>query len=62
MDAEAVVKVRLSGMTGLVYAVQVAFWPLLSIHLADLGVSERGRGWILATMVVASFATPLGAG
>ena len=62
MDAEARVKTRLSGMMVLVYSVQGAFWPLLSIHLVDLGISERGRGWIFATMAMASFAMPLGAG
>ena len=62
MDADSGVKWRLSGMMALVYSVQGAFWPLLSIHLGDLGVSERGRGWIFATMALASFAMPLGAG
>jgi len=62
MDAEARLKVRLSGMMALVYSVQGAFWPVLSIHLRDLGISERGRGTIFATMALASFAMPLGAG
>ena len=62
MEADERVKARLSGMMALVYSVQGAFWPLLSIHLVDLGVSERGRGWIFATMAMASFAMPLGAG
>jgi hypothetical protein len=62
MDGDDRVKLRLSGMMALVYAVQGAFWPLLSIHLGDLGISERGRGWIFATMAMASFAMPLGAG
>ena len=62
MDADARVKARLAGMMALVYSVQGAFWPLLSIHLVDLGISERGRGWIFATMAMASFAMPLGAG
>lgn len=62
MDADQQVKTRLSGMMALVYSVQGAFWPLLSIHLVDLGISERGRGWIFATMAMASFAMPLGAG
>ncbi len=62
MDADSRVKTRLSGMMALVYSVQGAFWPLLSIHLVDLGISERGRGWIFATMALASFAMPLGAG
>ncbi len=62
MDAEAGVKTRLSVMMVLVYSVQGAFWPLLSIHLVDLGITERGRGWIFATMAMACFAVPLGAG
>jgi MFS family permease len=62
MDAEAGVKRRLAVMMALVYSVQGAFWPLLSIHLVDLGISERARGWIFATMAMASFAMPLGAG
>ncbi len=62
MDADVRVKGRLAGMMALVYSVQGAFWPLLSIHLVDLGISERGRGWIFATMAMASFAMPLGAG
>ena len=37
MDADARVQTRLSGMMALVYSVQGAFWPLLSIHLVDLG-------------------------
>jgi MFS family permease len=62
MDGDDRVNVRLSWMMVLVYSVQGAFWPLLSIHLGDLGISERGRGWIFATMALASFAMPLGAG
>jgi MFS family permease len=62
MDGDDRVNVRLSWMMALVYSVQGAFWPLLSIHLGDLGITERGRGWIFATMAMASFAMPLGAG
>jgi MFS family permease len=62
MEADSRVRWRLSGMMALVYSVQGAFWPLLSIHLVDLGISERGRGWIFATLAMASFAMPLGAG
>ncbi len=62
MDAEDRVKARLAGMMALVYSVQGAFWPVLSLHLVDLGISERGRGWIFGTMAMASFAIPLGAG
>src|SRR4051794_10679859 len=53
---------RLAGMMALVYAIQGAWWPLLAVHLKDLGISSRGRGWIFATMALASIATPLGAG
>ncbi len=53
---------RLSGMMALIYAVQGSWWPLLAVHLRDLGVSGRGRGWIFATMAMAALATPLGAG
>ena len=35
---------RLSGMMALLYAVQGAFWPLLAVHLRDLGIDGRGRG------------------
>lgn len=56
------VRWRLAVMMALVYAVQGAWWPLLAVHLRDLGISSRGRGWIFATMAVASLATPLGAG
>lgn len=53
---------RLALMMGLVYSVQGAFWPILAIHLADLGMSERGRSWVFGTMAVGSFAMPLGVG
>lgn len=49
-------------MMALVYAIQGAFWPLLAIHLRDLGIEGRGRGWIFATLAMGSFAMPLGAG
>ncbi len=62
MDADVRIRVRLSVMMALVYTVQGAFWPVLAIHLTDLGISERGRGAIFATMAIASFAMPLGAG
>jgi MFS family permease len=35
---------------------------LLAIHLGDLGIDGRARGWIFATMALGSFAMPLGAG
>ncbi len=53
---------RLSGMMALIYAVQGAYLPLLAIHLKDLGIDGRGRGWIFATMALGSLAMPLGAG
>ena len=53
---------RLSGMMVLIYAVQGSFWPLLAVHLADLGIEGRGRGWIFATFALGSLAMPLGAG
>jgi MFS family permease len=53
---------RLAVMMALVYAVQGAFWPLLAVHLADLGIDGRGRGWIFATLAIGSLAMPLGAG
>ncbi len=49
-------------MMALIYAVQGSFWPLLAIHLADLGIDGRDRGWIFATLAIASTAVPLGAG
>jgi MFS family permease len=49
-------------MMALVYAVQGAFWPLLAVHLRDLGIDGRARGWIFATMALGSFLMPLGAG
>jgi MFS family permease len=49
-------------MMALVYAVQGSFWPLLAVHLADLGIDGRARGWIFATLALGSAAAPLGAG
>jgi len=49
-------------MMALIYSVQGAFWPLLAVHLRDLGVGGRGRGWIFATLAMGSLAMPLGAG
>jgi MFS family permease len=53
---------RLAVMMALVYTVQGSFWPLLAVHLADLGIHGRERGWIFATMAIGSLAVPLGAG
>jgi hypothetical protein len=52
---------RLLAMMALVYAVQGSFWPLLAVHLADLGIGGRARGWIFATQAIAATAVPLGA-
>ncbi len=49
-------------MMALVYAVQGSFWPLLAVHLSDLGITGRDRGWIFATLAIGSTAVPLGAG
>jgi len=53
---------RLAAMMGLVYAVQGSYWPLLAVHLADLGIEGRARGWIFATLAIGSAVMPLGAG
>ncbi len=49
-------------MMALLYAVQGSFWPLLAVHLADLGIQGPARGWIFATLAIGSLAVPLGAG
>lgn len=59
---EARMRFRLSLMMALVYAVQGAFWPLLAVHLNDLGIGGRERGWIFATLAIGSMVMPLGAG
>jgi MFS family permease len=56
------VRPRLSMMMALLYAVQGAWWPMLAVHLEDLHISGRGRGWIFATLALASIVTPLWAG
>ncbi len=53
---------RLAGLMALLYAVQGAFWPLLAVHLQDLGIGGRWRGAIFATLALGSFAMPMGAG
>ncbi|MDG3005356.1 MFS transporter [Paludisphaera mucosa] len=53
---------RLSVMMALLYAVQGAFWPLLGVHLGELGVDGRGRGLIFASQALAATLLPLGAG
>ncbi len=42
------VRARLSTMMALIYAVQGAWWPMLALHLGDLGLDGRERGWIFA--------------
>jgi MFS family permease len=49
-------------MMALLYAVQGAFWPLLALHLGDLGFTGRERGWIFASYPIATIITSLGAG
>jgi MFS family permease len=49
-------------MMALLYAVQGAFWPLLAVHLKDLGLAGRERGWVFATLSIGSVLVPLGAG
>jgi MFS family permease len=53
---------RLAGMMVLVYGVQGAFWPLLAVHLQDLGIDGRWRGAILATLPLGAMVVPLVAG
>ncbi len=55
-------KGRLGLMMALGYAVQGAWWPILAVHLDDLGISGRGRGGIFATLAVAALVTPPWAG
>jgi MFS family permease len=62
MRASAGVRVRLSTMMALLYAVQGAWWPMLAVHLEDLHIPGRARGWIFATLSIASLVTPLCAG
>jgi MFS family permease len=53
------VRARLAALMALIYAVQGAFWPLLAVHLTDLGITSRERGWIFATLAIGSSAVPL---
>src|SRR5262245_38779885 len=53
---------RLAAMMAMVYAVQGAFWPLLAVHLGDLALDGRARGWIFATLAMGAAVVPLGAG
>jgi nucleoside transporter len=55
-------RVRLAAMMFLTYGIQGAWWPLLSLHLDDLNISGRHRGWIFATLALSALVTPLWAG
>lgn len=55
-------RARLATMMALAYAVQGSWWPLLSVHLKDLGISGRGRGWIFATFAISALISPSMAG
>ncbi len=50
---------RLALLLAILFAVQGSFWSLLAVHLADLGISGRGRGWIFSTLAIGSAAVPL---
>lgn len=56
------VRARLAGMMALVYGIQGAWYPLLSVHLDELGFSGRSRGWIFSTMAVGSIVAPIAVG
>lgn len=56
------IRFRLSTMMALIYAVQGAWWPMLALHLGDLGLSGRERGWIFAAYPLAAALMSLGAG
>lgn len=56
------VRGRLAWMMALLYAVQGAWWPVLTVHLRDLGLGDRERGWVFATIAIAALASPLVAG
>lgn len=49
---------RLALMMALGYGVQGAWWPALAVHLDGLGIGERGRGLIFATIAIAGLFTP----
>jgi MFS family permease len=62
MDEAGGTRVRLAGMMALLYAVQGAWYPLLAVHLQDLGIGGRGRGWIFASLAISAMVTPFAAG
>ncbi|QDV33104.1 Putative nucleoside transporter YegT [Tautonia plasticadhaerens] len=49
-------------MMALLYAVQGTWYPMLAVHLKDLGISGEARGWIFATFALGSVLAPIGAG
>ncbi len=49
-------------MMALLYAVQGSFWPVLGVHLDELGIDGRWRGLIFASQALAATLLPLGAG
>jgi len=49
-------------MMALLYAVQGSFWPLLAVHLGELGIDGRWRGLIFASQALAAAVVPLAAG
>ncbi len=53
---------RLAWMMALLYAVQGSFWPLLGVHLGELGIDGRWRGLIFASQALAATVVPLAAG
>lgn len=52
----------LSILMALVYAVQGAWWPILTTYLADGGIGARMSGLIFATMAIAASLSPLSFG
>jgi len=52
-------RVRLSLMMALVYGVMGSWFPLLAVHLKDLGLSGQQRGWVFATFALGSLTAPL---
>lgn len=59
---ETRVRWRLSAMMALLYAVQGSYWPLLGVHLEELGIDGRWRGMIFASQALAATLLPLGVG
>ncbi len=53
---------RLAGMMALLYGVQGSWYPLLAVHLKDLGISGASRGLIFSTFAVGCLVSPLGIG